>query len=134
MVFANQVYISATNSDKPDERMLRFMAVVILTTLCLLHYFSARMGRAVNNLFAASKLVMLSILFIAGAIKATNANVHDFNQDDRATRPSSSSAATAFLAILYSYQGWENATFVRDIILYFYGFPSGNSSKLIVNR
>lgn len=112
MVFANQVYLSATDEDNPDQRVLRLIAVVMVTVICLLHYFSARMGRDLNVVLAVFKLVILCVLFIAGAIKANKEHVQDFNQVNLNTSTSSSSAAAAFILILYSFQGWENATFV----------------------
>lgn len=112
MVFANQVYISATDGNNPDQRVLRLIAVVILTVVCLLHYFSARTGRDLNVVLAASKVVMLCVLFVAGAIKANKEHVRDFNQVNLNASTSSSSAAAGFLLILYAFQGWENATFV----------------------
>lgn len=116
MVFANQVYISATDDNNPDQRVLRLIAVVILTVVCLLHYFSARTGRDLNVVLATSKVVMLSVLFVAGAIKANKEHVYDFNQVNLNASTSSSSAAAGFLLILYSFQGWENATFVAGEI------------------
>lgn len=112
MIFSNQVYISATDSDSPDQRVLRLIAVVILTVICLLHYFSASIGRDLNVVLAASKVLTLSVLFVAGAIKASKEHVHDFNQVNLNTSTSSSSAAAGFILILYAFQGWENATFV----------------------
>jgi amino acid transporter len=114
MQFAKQVYISATDEDQIfDQRLLRFIAVVILSLLCLLHYFSARTGRALNVTLAASKVVMLVVLFIAGAIKAGRSNVHDFfTKNDSSPSSGVSSAAAGFISILFSFQGWENATFV----------------------
>lgn len=112
MVFAHQVYLSAIDGDNPDLRVLRLIAVVMVTVVCLLHYFSAHMGRDLNVVLAVSKVVTLSILFIAGAIKANKEHVHDFNQVNLNTSTSSSSTATAFILIVFAFQGWENATFV----------------------
>ncbi|MCJ1265183.1 hypothetical protein MMC22_005058 [Lobaria immixta] len=119
MQFANQVYISATDRDNPDQRLLRLIAVVILTIVCLLHYFSARIGRDLNIILAASKVLTLGILFVAGAIIANEKKL--FNEEYPKTppisnSPSSSSAAAGFLLILYSFQGWQNATFVAGEI------------------
>jgi amino acid transporter len=112
MQFANQVIISATvptSVRDPDQRLLRFVAVVALTFFSLLHYFSARAGRALNQVFAFTKVVMLVIVLIAGMVKAGTTFEADWSK-----KPSTdaSSAATAYLLIAFSFAGWENATFV----------------------
>lgn len=115
MQFANQVLISASSHPADHQRILRFIAFAILTMVCLLHYFSAAFGRRLNTLLALSKLIMLLVVIIAGGGKARKA---DFNDISKAhTTPASSSAATAFLYILFSFQGWENATFVSASLL-----------------
>src|SRR5438045_3955222 len=51
----------------PDQRVLRFIAVVALSLFCLIHYFSARAGRALNKTLAFLKIILLMVVFIAGA-------------------------------------------------------------------
>jgi amino acid transporter len=92
-----------------DERLLRFLAVVILTFLCALHYRSARMARKLNVTLAGLKIVMLIVVMVAGAVKASKERV----SWSETTSDEASSTAAAFLLILFSFGGWENATFVR---------------------
>lgn len=118
MQFANQVLSSANvpyrEGFEPNSKLLRFIAVVILTFFCLLHYFSARVGRALNQVLAFTKIGLLLIVVFAGVARAAK----HFNKDDWSRAPNSnhSSSATAFLYILYSFSGWENATFVSGEI------------------
>lgn len=112
MVFASQVYLSATDGDNPDQRVLRLIAVVIITIVCLLHYFSARMGRDLNVILAVSKVSMLVVLCIGGAVKATKEHAHNFNGVKPETPNSPSSFGAGLLLVLFAFQGWENATFV----------------------
>lgn len=118
MQLANQVLISANINDTgylPDGRLLRFIAVVALSIFCLLHYFSGRAGRTLNQVLAGFKLCMLLIVFIAGTIRA----IHPFKADwAQHTNPagitgSGSSSASAFLLVIFTFTGWDNATFVR---------------------
>jgi amino acid transporter len=92
-----------------DERLLRFLAVVVLTFFCALHFRSARMARMLNVALAGLKIVMLIVVFVSGAVKASQERV---NWSESASDEASSTAA-AFLLILFSFGGWENATFVR---------------------
>jgi amino acid transporter len=82
-----------------------------LTFFCLLHYFSGRVGRALNQILAFIKTVMLFIVFIAGIVRAGGHFKADWSLEPSA---GPSSSATAFLLILFSFSGWENATFVRN--------------------
>lgn len=113
MQFANQVlFCAAGNTPDPtmDPRALRFIAIVALTFFVLLHYFSARAGRDLNQILALFKIILLVIVFFAGIARASHHYTADWgippNKD-------ASSSATAFLSIVFSFSGWENATFVR---------------------
>jgi amino acid transporter len=109
MRFADYVWQCAAPGTPEDERFIRFLAVVILTFFCVLHFRSARMARALNVALAGFKIIMLLIVFVAGAVKASKQHVSwSNNPSDEA-----SSTAAAFLLILFSFSGWENATFVR---------------------
>lgn len=110
MRFADYVWQCAADPKTvEDERFLRFLAVVVLTFFCVLHFRSARMARGLNRALAGFKIVMLLIVFISGAVKAGRQPV------SWSAPPSDepSSTAAAFLLILFSFGGWENATFVR---------------------
>jgi amino acid transporter len=118
MQLANQVLISANINDiayRPDGRLLRFIAVVALSFFCLLHYFSGRAGRTLNQVLAAFKICMLIIVFIAGISRASHHFKADWGQHTSSTgiTGSGSSSARAFLLIIFTFTGWENATFVR---------------------
>jgi amino acid transporter len=114
MQFARQVIIAATNNtDDSDERVMRFIAVVITTVVCLLLYFSTAAGRRFNRYLAWLKISMLISIGIAGAVKASRATAEDITKSFQTT-PSNS--APALLQILFSFQGWENATLVAGEI------------------
>ena len=118
MQFANQV-LSSANVPYPENfeanpKVLRFIAVVILSFFCLLHYFSGRVGRALNQVLAFIKIGLLLVVFFAG-IKY--AKIHFVKEDwSISPNPNASSSATAFLYIVFSFSGWENATFVSGEI------------------
>jgi amino acid transporter len=123
--FSNQILISANAGDNidsttkqpdfiPDGRLLRFIAVTVLTGFCLIHYFSRRIGRSMLNGLALIKICMLLIVLIAGFVKAFSAAPGANTHPDDWTlplNPSPSSTPTAILLIIFSFQGWENATF-----------------------
>jgi amino acid transporter len=125
MQFANQVLISANIHDTayvPEGRLLRFIAIVALSFFCLLHYFSGRTGRALNQILAAFKVCLLLIVLFAGIVRASHHFEPDWSRHASSTGRSSASAS-AFLLIVFSFTGWENATFVRSIL------PRGRNNR-----
>ena len=58
--------------------------------------------------FAVLKIVMLIVVMVAGAVKAAGEHA----SWSETTPGEASSTAAAFLLILFSFGGWENATFV----------------------
>ena len=115
MEFAEQV-LTCTAGDtlNPNEnpQALRFIAVVALSFFCLLHYFSGRVGRDLNQVLAFIKIIMLLIFFITGCVRAA----HHFTPDwKRNPNQDVSSSATAYLYILFSFSGWENATYASTL-------------------
>ena len=115
MHFANQVLVCAAgNTPQPtlDPRALRFIAIVALSFFILLHYFSGRAGRDLNQLLAFIKVALLLIVLFAGVSRASDHYTADWGI---APNKDASSSAVAFLYILFSFSGWENATFVRRV-------------------
>ena len=113
MQFSNQILISANINNPtyvPDGRLLRFIAIVSLAFFCLLHYFSGHAGRTLNQILAFFKLCLLLIVFVAGCVRVGHHYTPDWTKPSNADR---SSSALAFLLIVFSFSGWENATFVR---------------------
>jgi len=112
MQFAYQVIIASTNStDLPDQRVLRFIAVAITTLICLLLYFSTHTGRKINTYLCSYKLGLLITIFIAAAVKAGKEGLSNSDIDQNFDK-SRISSVTALLSVLFSFQGWENATYV----------------------
>jgi amino acid transporter len=65
-----------------------------------------------NQILAFIKITLLVIVFFAGIARSNDHYTADWgippNKD-------ASSSAIAFLHIMYSFTGWENATFVRIV-------------------
>jgi len=115
MQFANQVLLAANSEGAifdPDPRILRFVAVTALSFFCLLHYFSGNIGRSLNQILAYIKIGLLIIVFFSGMARIRHNYVADWHLS---SNPDHSSSATAFLLILFSFSGWENATFVSAL-------------------
>ena len=111
------VYYGST-APAPNEKVLRFIAFVVLTTVCLLHFFSARAGRKLNRALATLKILSLCIVAFAGCnliMKNYKNGIHQPSWQGKA--PSPSSPAIALYYVIFSFQGWENATFVGSSMI-----------------
>ncbi|KIX95276.1 uncharacterized protein Z520_09193 [Fonsecaea multimorphosa CBS 102226] len=105
--------------EDPDRDFLRTIAFLVLLLLCLLQYFSPQSGRVLNQIFAAVKIFLLLVVLCAGwhAIQVGTYPGAGFQQcDPPAASMSKIQVAKAFLLVIFSYEGWENATFVAGEI------------------
>lgn len=114
--------IAAAEPGTPDVNRdaVRLIGVVVLTAICLLQFFSPAIGRALNKGFAVVKILFLIALFLVAAA----ANAHPMTTPDGAMVDRAPDWATwhetgsklyfakALLAVLFAFEGWENATFV----------------------
>jgi amino acid transporter len=114
--------IAAAEPGTPDVNRdaVRLIGVVVLTAICLLQFFSPAIGRALNKGFAVVKILFLFALFFVGvAANAHSMTTPDGVVVDRAPdwttwheTGSKLYFAKALLAVLFAFEGWENATFV----------------------
>ncbi|CRG91397.1 Low-affinity methionine permease [Talaromyces islandicus] len=119
IAFARYVMLAAEpqvqNEGELDKRLIGFIAITINFVTCLLLYFSSGLALALNRISAVYKIILMLIVFIAGAAASTkqDSGVHDFEN----THGSSSTETLAALVyILFAYQGWENANYVAGEI------------------
>jgi amino acid transporter len=116
VTFAKQILLASDtsyeNTTDIDERLIRFIAIVVLSAVCLLHYFSNKFGLFLNKLFAIFKTILLFTVFVAGVKSARKegSGLDDFTQTHGAS--DSANGLAAMVLIFYSYQGWENANYV----------------------
>lgn len=138
MQFGRMVLL-AINSEKVDEQfsskerhLLRFLGIIALTTLCMIQYLSPKSGRRLNTTWAAVKIAFVIALIITGASRAAHRDVMKNSEDIGKAQNTSAGIskaqewgysvghnyqhgfiwAKALLAVLFSFEGWENATFV----------------------
>ncbi|KAK3369226.1 amino acid permease-domain-containing protein [Lasiosphaeria ovina] len=114
--------IAAKEPGSPDVHrdVVRLLGVVILTILSLLQYSSARFGRKLNRFLVVIKLLFMFALFLTAMValkdplKNPDGTVVSRVQDWSRAYPVNSELyfAKALLAVLFSFDGWENATFV----------------------
>ncbi|KAK4175249.1 putative high-affinity methionine permease [Triangularia setosa] len=103
------------NGVTPDVNrdLVRFIGIVVLSMICLLQYFSPSAGRKLNRAFAVIKiLTLIALIGVAGNAARTRTDNRDKAGEwvERVER-NPLNFAKAILAVLFSFEGWENATF-----------------------
>ncbi|KAF3222450.1 hypothetical protein TWF106_005115 [Orbilia oligospora] len=97
--------------DGQDTRLIAFIAIVISSFVCLLHYFSTAAGRVTNVAFAVFKVVMLLILLGRGAWFSETFKQGGYWKAQPNPIEWKSFTYATFI-VLFAFQGWENASFV----------------------
>lgn len=133
MYFAAQVLLASAGKPRlrdfnADQRILRFIAIATTTAICLMLYISSTKSRLVNRLTAVAKILLLLVICGFGfahlsKMKETGTPFHDDWADDcplivtlTGLEESDSMKPKwplAFLTILFTFHGWENATLVQ---------------------
>jgi amino acid transporter len=123
--FAKHVLISALpqleDSKELDPRLVRYIAISVVTLVCLIHCFSSRAGLFLNKLVAWYKTLLLLVVFIAGMVYSGK---NGSKWHDTVDRGSATDGMAGMVLIFYSYQGWENANYVAGEIRAFEGRTS----------
>ncbi|KAK1994442.1 hypothetical protein LX36DRAFT_584345 [Colletotrichum falcatum] len=118
---ADTIHDPEVGDFSPGERhLLRFIGVVSLTALCMVQYLSPRSGRHLNTVWAVVKIAFVVGLILTGAVKAGGRGTFterlaEWSESDGNDYQRGFVWANALLAVLFSFQGWENATFVTLI-------------------
>ncbi|KAH8673161.1 amino acid permease-domain-containing protein [Ilyonectria robusta] len=135
MQFANQTMLASNGKgtvgkdDNMDMRLVRFLAITATTAICLLLYLSESKSRWLNRATAAAKLLLLVVIVGFGGAYI---NKHGAHTNDWGYSPVDGSPPTyhadwvvAFITVLFSFHGWENATLVTGEIPSFSVLRSG---------
>ncbi|KAI5819595.1 amino acid permease-domain-containing protein [Pyronema omphalodes] len=121
----------------PDYRLQKFLALCLLTAVCLLHIFSRNMGIFVNNMLATYKVGLVVFIILVGFAAMGGARGKGATSDEpygmvnwdnaMATKTMSMwEYSNAILGVLWAYTGWENANYVLSEVRR----PRGNESKV----
>jgi amino acid transporter len=121
----------------PDYRLQKFIALCLLTAVCLLHIFSRKMGIFVNNMLALYKVTLVTFIIMVGFAAmaggrgkgVNNGGTYGLKNWDTAMVTKTMSMweySNAILGVLWAYTGWENANYVLSEVRR----PPGNESKV----
>ena len=96
------------------------MAIAGLAIACLILYFSRPAGLLLNVGFAIFKVLLLIAVSIAGfvALKTNRSDsIGDQAKEWQPNDPQKDPVRElgAFISVLFAYQGWQNANYVRQL-------------------
>lgn len=136
IAFARFVMIAALPTNRSlvdlDSKVVKLIAISILSVVCLLHYLSSNLGRFLNKLLALYKLCLLVAVMSTGfwAYRINKAGLDDDTLIN-AVPQGTESKLGAVVLVLYSFTGWENANYVRRSLLYFLAVSTDKSRWLV---
>jgi amino acid transporter len=122
----------------PDYRLQKFLALCLVTAVCLLHTYSRKMGIVVNNFLAIYKVTLVTFIILVGFAAlfggrgkgVTNGDPgYGLENWDHALATKMMSMfeySNAILGVLWAYTGWENANYVLSEVRR----PPGNESRV----
>ena len=90
------------NSQDLDPRLVRYLAISVITLVCLIHWHSSRAGLFLNKLVAWYKIILLVVVFIAGMVWSDK---HGSQWKDPVNRGPTTDGMTGMVLIFYTYQG-----------------------------
>jgi amino acid transporter len=104
--FAKHILLAALpdidDTTELDPRLIRYIAISVITLSCGIHWFSARAGLFLNKFVACYKTILLLAVFGAGMVYSGK---NGSNWNDNVARGSKSDGMAAMVFIFYSYQG-----------------------------
>jgi amino acid transporter len=106
-----ETLIAIHPDEEPNGSLVRFIGVFALMMICLIQLFSSRAGRVMNRFFALMKITFLIVLFVFGCAYIGKHGGQTHFMEKTPNLPTFN-YAQALVVVLYSYDGWENATFV----------------------
>jgi amino acid transporter len=113
--FAKHVMVAALpelqDSTKLDSRVLKFIAVIVITLVCLIHWHSSRAGLFLNKLLAWYKICLLITVFIAGMIWSGSNGPTEW--ENPAGRRSTTDGMAGMVLVFYSFQGTSQSWSIR---------------------
>ena len=98
-----------------DEWLQKFIGCSLIIGICFLQYRLVNIGILVNNLLAGFKILVVLLFFLIGLFGGLpkegrrTPGASDFGKSKEVINAPKNSAVAIFL-VLYSYQGWENAS------------------------
>jgi hypothetical protein len=89
-IFAKQVILASDSNYKSitelNNCLIRLIAIVVLSAVCLLYYFFNKFGLFLNKLFAMFKIILLFTVFVTG-VKSANKEALDSRISLKAIEP-----------------------------------------------
>ncbi|KAI5782388.1 amino acid permease-domain-containing protein [Peziza echinospora] len=122
LAFAKHVLLSSWPEEKQfgihepefDQRILSFIAIVVLVAICILHFFSRRFSLMMNTFFGLYKVLFLIVTILSGfiAINKQGSGRTETWGWNGGERPPIWKLLSAFFLVLYSYQGANGFNYV----------------------
>lgn len=102
----------STPSAEIGDGLIKLVAVIVITMVCLLQYFARPLCFVFNSSFASFKVMLLLVMFISGfaVYHGKYAGLQNFTE--KHTGFDGVESMTAMIYVIFSYQGFINVNCV----------------------
>ncbi|KAM6222994.1 B(0,+)-type amino acid transporter 1 [Rhynchocyon petersi] len=109
-------YVSAPfySGCKPPTAVVKCLAAAAILFITTVNALSVRLGRYVQNLFTAAKLVIVAIIIISGIVLLAQGSTKNFENSFEDAKLSVGAISLAFYNGLWAYDGWNQLNYITE--------------------
>ncbi|XP_011370158.1 B(0,+)-type amino acid transporter 1 [Pteropus medius] len=99
---------------EPPEIVVKCLAAAAILLITTVNAMSVRLGSYVQNVFTASKLVIVAIIIISGLVLLAQGNTRNFENSFDGAKLSVGAISLAFYNGLWAYDGWNQLNYITE--------------------
>jgi APA family basic amino acid/polyamine antiporter len=108
-------FASYTHALAPELGDARVVAVALIVAVTVLHAFDTNVGGAVQAVFTAAKVVLITLFIVAGLAVGLGDTQHLATPSAMGlTRIASGDFAVSLMYVTFAYSGWNAAAYIAD--------------------
>ncbi|XP_065781818.1 B(0,+)-type amino acid transporter 1 [Muntiacus reevesi] len=98
----------------PPQVVVKFLAAAVILLISTVNALSVRLGSYVQNVFTATKMVIVVIIIISGLVLLAQGNTKNFENSFEGASLSMGSISLALYNGLWAYDGWNQLNYITE--------------------
>ncbi|XP_059856426.1 B(0,+)-type amino acid transporter 1 isoform X1 [Delphinus delphis] len=109
-------YVSAPfySGCNPPQVVIKLLAAAAILLITTVNALSVRLGSYVQNVFTATKMVIVVVIIISGIVLLAQGNTRNFENSFEGTKLSLGAIGLAFYNGLWAYDGWNQLNYITE--------------------
>ncbi|XP_037372264.1 B(0,+)-type amino acid transporter 1 [Talpa occidentalis] len=99
---------------KPPELVVKCLAAAAILFIITVNAMSVRLGSYVQNVFTATKMVIVAIIIISGFVLLAQGNTRNFQNAFEGSKLTVGAISLAFYNGLWAYDGWNQLNYITE--------------------